>query len=220
MTLESSKYMGGVGALLLVIGGVGSFGTPFVSLLGLVGVILILVALHGMADFYGDRGIFNNALYAFIAGIIGVVAFVGTLIVAFLSFVANLPAWAQTYINAGDWQGLATAFQQHIADFASFWDIFGSVVLTLFLALVVLFVFLVVAMFFFRRALGRLSTKTHVGLFGTAGLLMLIGAILTIVVIGLLLIWIGWILLTIAFFSIRETATAQTTSTTPPAATQ
>lgn len=219
MTLESAKYMGGVGSLLLVISGIGTFGTPFVGLLGLVGIILILIALKGMADFYGDRGIFSNALYAFITGIVGVVAFIGTLVVAFIAFVANLPDWAQPYVNAGDWQGLANAFQQHITDFSSFWTLFGSVVLTLVLALVVLFVFVVVAMFFFRRSLGRLSTKTHVGLFGTAGLLMLIGAILIIILIGLILIWVGWILLTIAFFSVRETAPApaQPTSTTPPA---
>jgi uncharacterized membrane protein len=212
--------MGGVGALLLVIAGIGTFGTPFVGLLGLVGIILILIALHGMADFYGDRGIFNNALYAFITGIIGVVAFFGTLVVALISFIASLPSWAQPYINAGDWQGLANAFQQHITDFTSFLDIFGTVFLMLILALVVLFVFLVVAMFFFRRSLGRLSTKTHVGLFGTAGLLMLIGAILTIIVIGLILVWIGWILLTVAFFSVRETAPAQPTSTVSQASTQ
>jgi len=219
MTLESSKYMGGVGSLLLVIGGVGMFGTPFVGLLGLVGLILILISLNGLANFYGDRGIFNNAIYGFIAGIVGVAAFIGTLVVAF-AFVTSLPDWAQTYINEQDWQGLATAIQNHITDVTSALDLVGSLILTLVLALVVLFVFLVVAFFFFRRSLGRLSTKTHVGLFGTAGLLMLIGAVLTIIVIGFLLIWIGWILLTIAFFSIHETAAtpAQPTPTMPPTA--
>jgi uncharacterized membrane protein len=222
MTLESAKYMGGVGSLLLVIGGIALFSNPFFALLGLVGFILILVALNGMASFYGDRGIFNNALYAFIAGIIGAVAFIGTLIVALLSFVANLPSWAKPYVDAQDWQGLSTAFQQHITDFSSFWNTFSGIVLTLVVALIVLFVFLVVAFFFFRRSLGRLSTKTHVGLFGTAGLLMLIGAILTIILIGFLLIWIGLILLTIAFFSVREAAPtpAQPTSTIPSASTQ
>lgn len=222
MTLESSKYMGAVGALLLVISGIGMFGTPFVGLLGIIGLILILIALNGMANFYGDRRIFNNAIYAFIAGIVGVAAFIGTLIAAVIAFVSNLPSWAQPYINAQDWQGLATAIQNHITDISSTLSLFGSLIGTVVLALVVLFVFLVVAFFFFRRSLGLLSTKAHVGLFGTAGLLMLIGAVLTIIVIGFLLIWIGWILLTVAFFSVHETAAgpAQPTSSMPPAATQ
>jgi len=209
MTLESSKTLGGVGALLLVISGVGTFGNSFIGLLGLVGVILILIALKGMADFYSDSGIFNNALYAFIAGIIGAAAFIGTLVVALLNFVNNLPSWAQPYVKARDWQGLSKAFQTHITDFNSFWTTFGNVVTTLILAFVVLFVLVVIAMFFFRRSLGRLSTKTNVGLFATTGLLMLIGAILTIIIIGLLLIWIGWILLTVAFFSVKTTSPTQ-----------
>jgi uncharacterized membrane protein len=220
MTLESAKYMGGIGSLLLVIGSIGIYSTPFVGLLGLVGLILILIALHSMADFYSDRGIFSNALYALIIGIVGVVAFIGTLFAALIAFVSNLPSWAEPYINAQDWQGLTTAIQNHITDVSSALDIFGSLIFAVILALIVLFVFLVVTFFFFRRSLGRLSTKTHVGLFGTAGLLMLIGAVLTIIIVGFLLIWIGWILLTIAFFSIHETAApAQTATVTPPATT-
>jgi len=218
MTLESAKIMGGVGSLLVVIGGIVSFRAPFVSLLGLVGIILILIALHNMADFYGERGIFSNALYAFIVGIIGAVAFIGTLVVALITFLSSLPSWAQPYVNARDWQGLGTAFRQHITNLSSFWSVFGSVVLTLVIALVVLCVFLVIAMFFFRRSLVQLSAKTNVDFFGTTGLLMLVGAILTIVLVGFLIIWIGWILLTIAFFSIRETAPAQPTSMNPPPA--
>lgn len=225
MSLVPAKYMGGVGALLLVIGGIGAFGTLPIGLLGIVGIILILIALKNMADFYSERGIFNDALYAVIAGIVGLVAFFGALIVAFLTFVGNLPDWARVYVDARDWQGLSNAIRDHVMDFNSFWELFGSVVVTLILALVVLFVFAVVAMVFFRRSLGLLSSKTHVGLFGTSGLLMLIGAILIIAFgLGLILIWISWILLTIAFFSIRETAAAPTPAqpapTTPPAAPQ
>jgi uncharacterized membrane protein len=218
MDLESAKNIGGVGALLLVITGIGIFGYPFVGFLGIVGLILVLVALKGMADNYNEAGIFKNALYFFIAAIIGVVAFIGTLVAALITFLTNLPAWAQTYVNSRDWQGLANAFRQHASDISSFggsiWTLIGYIIL----ALVILFVMFVIAMFFFRRSLGLLATKTNVGLFGTAGLLMLIGAALTIIVIGFLLIWIGWIMLTVAFFSVR--ATAQTAPSPPTSPTQ
>jgi len=50
--------------------------------------------------------------------------------------------------------------------------------------------------------MNQLSTKSGIGLFGTAGLLMLIGAVIP--VIGLLLIFIGTILATVAFFQMKQ----------------
>ena len=58
------------------------------------------------------------------------------------------------------------------------------------------------------------SEKTGVGLFGTTGLLILIGGVLTIIVIGFILLWVALILLTISFFSIK-TQTAQPPATSP-----
>ena len=52
MSLESNKTLGGVGSIFLAI--------PF---LNLVGIILVLVAMNGLADYYEEEGIFKNALY-------------------------------------------------------------------------------------------------------------------------------------------------------------
>jgi uncharacterized membrane protein len=213
MNLESAKNIGGVGAILLVIAGVAIFGTPFMGLLGLVGIILVLIALKGMADDYREAGIFNNAVYSIVTVIVGGVAFIGVLVASVLEFLSSLPDWAKTPLQAGDWQGFANAVQQHSWDLGSLWTLVGSLII----ALVVLFVFLVVAMLFFRRSLGLLSAKTNVGLFGTAGLIMLIGAVLTIILIGFILIWIGWIMLAVAFFQVRAAAPPpQTSPTIPP----
>lgn len=75
------------------------------------------------------------------------------------------------------------------------------------MALVVLFTFAVIAVLFFRKSLNLPSAKTGIGIFGTAGLLMLIGAILTVLIVGLILIWVAWILVAVAFFSIRTQPT-------------
>ena len=45
-----------------------------------------------------------------------------------------------------------------------------------------------------------LSTKTNVKLFHTTGTVFFIGALLTIVFIGIILIWVSFILLLIAFY--------------------
>jgi uncharacterized membrane protein len=79
--------------------------------------------------------------------------------------------------------------------------------------LVILFIFVVVAALFYRKSLNSLAQKTGVGLFDTTGLILLIGAVLTIIVIGFLLLWVAMILLTVAFFSIKTKSAQQPPST-------
>jgi len=55
------------------------------GVLNLIGIILVLIGMKGLADFYGEREIFNNALYGFIFGIIGVVVAIALFVMAFLS---------------------------------------------------------------------------------------------------------------------------------------
>jgi uncharacterized membrane protein len=70
----------------------------------------------------------------------------------------------------------------------------------------VLWIFVIIWAFFARRSLKMLATKSSVGLFSTTALLLLLGAVLTIILIGFLLMWIGVLLMAIAFFQIRPQA--------------
>ncbi len=71
MTLESSKTLGGVGAILILVGTLVSSYT--FGVIGLVGVVLVFIALNGLANYYKERSIFSNAIYSLVAGIVGVV---------------------------------------------------------------------------------------------------------------------------------------------------
>jgi uncharacterized membrane protein len=195
MTLESSKTLGGVGAILVVIGFLGFFAYGYTALLSLIGIIITLIALKGMADHYNEAGIFNNALYGFITLIIGVVAFIATVIVMILMAISNIDI---------DWTN-PTAIQQYFMDMNNLWSIIG----TLIAALVVLFIFVIISAIFFRKSLTSLSTKSGEKIFETAGLLWLIGAVLTIILIGFIVIGIAWILIAVGFFSIKPTAPPQ-----------
>ncbi len=213
MEIESSKNLGGIGALLIFVGPLLS-ALPrvggYTGLLSLVGAILVLIALKGFADYYRESGIFNNALYAIIAAIVGVVVFVAVLIIALVGFFAEL---GLNISNLQDWSSLSSIDWQALGNFDFIFRFIGVILL----GVVVLFVFLVITVVFLRRSLGLMSSRTGVGLFGTTGLLLLIGAILTIFIIGILLIWIAMLLLAIAFFSIRpqQTPPPSTTSTQP-----
>jgi uncharacterized membrane protein len=211
MNLETSKNLGGVGALLIFVSpllgaapGVGGL----TGILSLIGAILVVVALKGFADHYKEDGIFNNALYAIIAVIVGAVTFVATLIFAAVDFftalgldITNIQNWSS--LSQIDWQAVDMNLILR----------FVGVVL---LALVILLVFLVITVVFLRRSLRSMATKTGVGLFATTGTLMLVGAILTIVLIGIVLIWVAALLLAIAFFSIRTQQTQPIQSPPPP----
>ena len=212
MTLESSKTLGGVGALLMFIGVF-----PYISYFGiieLIGAVLVLVALHGFAQTYKESGIFDNALYGTIAGIVGVVLSVVIGIAIILpnikDFLMKLyPSWN------GDWSTIISfSGMTPNTSNISFGDVIPFITAAI-VVIVTLWVFAIIATFLFRRSLKQLSARTNVGLFSTTGLLLLIGALLIIVFgLGLLLLWIAALILAIAFFTMKPKATQPPTMVT------
>ncbi len=210
MTLETSKILGGIGAILMFVGII-----PYISYYGiveLVGLILVLVGLYGVGNYYRESGIFRNALYGVGAGIIGVVIAVVAVFVVVLANVTDLitqiyPGWN------GDWSSLQgmTPNTSNLDPTALFPFIAGILVV-----FVILWVFAIIATFFMRRSLKQVSNKSTVGLFGTAGLLLLIGAFLTIVLIGFILIWIAALLIAIAFFQLKPGESIVSQQSPPP----
>jgi len=206
VTLESSKTLGGVGAILVVIGFLGFFGYAYAGLLVIIGAILTLIALKGLSDHYNEGGIFNNALYGIITAIIGGVVSIAVVVMTVLAAISEL--------GIEDWNEWMMQAQQNIIDWNAFWPLIEPMIVGLVAALVALFVFFIISALFFRKSLSKLSTKSGEKIFETAGLLWLIGAILTIILVGFILILIAWILIAIGFFSIKAT-TAQPPATVP-----
>jgi uncharacterized membrane protein/ribosomal protein L40E len=167
MSLESNKTLGGIGAILLAI--------PF---LNLIGIILVLIAMKGMGDYYDDDDIFKNALYGFIFGFVGVIA----LIAVILMFAFGVSA-ASPVIQ----ESTAFAFTG-----------FGLFII----AIIVLYVFSLIGAIFYKKSLDILSEKSNEQMFSTAGLILLIGA--AIPVIGELLKFVAWILAAVSFFNIKK----------------
>ena len=205
MTFESSKTLGGIGAILMFIGVF-----PYINYFGvieLIGAILILVALNGFAHIYKTSGIFDNALYGIIAGIVGVVLAVVIGIAIVLPNIRDFllkiyPGWN------GDWSTISSlSGMTPNTSNINFGDVipFITAAIAIF---AVLWIFAIIATFFMRRSLKHLSDKTNVGLFSTTGMLLLVGAVLIIAFgFGLLLIWISALILAIAFFTMRPQET-------------
>lgn len=204
MSIETSKILGGIGALLMFIGII-----PYINYFGvieLVGLILVMVALYNLGSYYKEGGIFNNALYGLIMGIVGGVISIAVVVITVLSSLTDFlytifPDWN------GDWNALS-GLTPNLSNLSL--DNIMPFVTGIIVVFIVLWVFSIISAFFIRRSLGTLSTKSGVGLFSMAGLLLLIGAVLIILFgIGLILIWISALLLAIAFFKIRPQQTQQ-----------
>ncbi|HDQ06264.1 MAG TPA: DUF996 domain-containing protein [Candidatus Bathyarchaeota archaeon] len=208
MSIETSRILGGVGALLMFIGVL-----PYVSFFGVIeviGLILVMVALYNLSSYYREARIFNNALYGLIAGIVGCLISAGVLIITVLTSLKDFlyevfPDWN------GDWTTLSglTPNPSNISI-----ENIVPFIAGIFAVLIIFWVFFIIAAFFFKRSFGKLSEKSGIGLFSTAGLLLLIGALLIILFgVGLILMWISALLLAIAFFQLKPQQEQPTTST-------
>jgi uncharacterized membrane protein len=218
MTLESSKTLGGIGAILLFISVIPVI--QYLWVIGLVGIALILVALHGLSNYYNAKGIFHNALYGIVAGIVGIVTAVGVAITAVLVNLSNIKDFISTLYPGwnGDWSTLSglTPDTTNITS-TDVLPFITGIILVVIVVLAVIWIFAIISAFFVRRSLKEVSEKSNVGSFGTAGLLLLIGAFLIILFgLGLLLMWIAALILAIAFFNLKPHEQPTATATSPP----
>jgi len=186
-SLGQAKTLGGVGSLLLLLNFV-----PYAGpVLGIVGLILVLVAVKYISDSVSDRSIFNNIIWAVLLAIVGVV------IGAFVVFASLFRFIGLGYLSG---PGLTPA---NIATVPA-GDI-AALIIGLAAGLVAIWIFYLVSAIFMKRSFDTISIRVNVGMFHTAALIYLIGAATTIILVGFVLIFVAQILFIVAFFSIPET---------------
>jgi uncharacterized membrane protein len=176
-SLSQAKTMGGIGAILTLLLFVPNF---IGAILVIVGWILILLAVKDISEAVQDRSIFNNTMISAILAIVGTVVFAVVVVGAILGFI-GLGAAGSTAASS----------------------VFGLIA-GLIAGLVVGWVLLIVSAYFLWSAFKAISAKTNVGLFGTAALIYFIGAILTVIIVGFLLLFVAQILFVVAFFSLPD----------------
>ena len=172
-TLEQARTFGGIGSILMILTIV-----PFAGpILGIIGFVLVLIAVKYISDIVGDPSIFKNYLIAVILSIVGVavISFAG-----FAAYLALIPSMA------GGPERLLNIFSLSVIG-----------------VLVAVWILLIISAIFIRRSFNSIASALNVKMFSTAALLYLIGAILTIAFgIGGIISFIAIILQIIAFFQI------------------
>ena len=187
-SLAQAKTLGGIGSILAILTVVPQVGW----VLGIVGFILVLIAIKYISDAVGDKSIFNNYLIAFVLVVVGLI--VG----AVMLFVGAFSLFDIPNLIAGRTPPIFT-------DPTFIFKIIQIVVIPLLL----IWVFVIVSAVFQRRSFNSIASSLNIGLFSTAALLNLIGSALTIVLVGFIIIFIADIIQVIAFFSIPETSQLQ-----------
>jgi uncharacterized membrane protein len=155
----------------------------FNSSLGIVGFILLLKAMNGLSKAYDEPKIYKNILYGFIANLIGVIASFLVMIIFILPIINQITSYPITV----DMYLLLSEITKGAAIY-----------------LIVLSVFTAITGYFNRLAFNALAEKSGEGNFRTAGSLMLLGGALTIVIVGGVLFFIGWIVAFIGFSSMKN----------------
>ena len=194
-SLSQAKILGEVGSILVVLAAIPTVG----GLLGIVGFILLLIAVKDISDYVGDKSIFNNMLISVGAAIVGLIVGVFVVLGSVINVLVNNGMMGYnpsvSNIPQSQWMSL---IGPALAAFAILW------------------VALIVSAVFVRRSYSSIAEKLNIGMFRTAGLIYIIGAATAIILIGFVLILVAQILLIIAFFSIPENPPPAQTSPPPP----
>jgi len=178
-SFEHSKTLAGVGAILLLLGFV-----PYAGwVLAIVGVVLLVIGMKELSKYYQDQNVYQNTLTGVKFYVVAVVAAAAAIVAVMI--------------------GVASATDFTFKNFVPTVG-FGVGVAALLAGLVVAFVFYILAASHLKRALDSLAQKSGESSFATAGTLLWIGSILTIVLVGLVLIFVAWIFATLGFFSMKS----------------
>ena len=216
MSLESSKLIGGIGLILFLLALPALFLQPLVTIvLGIVGAILLLVALHSLADYYKEHGIFNNGLAASILLIVGGVTTFAAFVylVFYTSTLTDILTEMYTGYN-GDLSTLPNLTLNQNINYTHLATLFIPI-LAIF---IIMEIFAILSSFCLWRSLKIVSVKSSVGLFSTGSILLLVGALLAIVVIGIILMWIAMLLILLAFFQLKPSAEQSVVTSLVPTA--
>jgi uncharacterized membrane protein len=178
VNFQYSKTLAGEGSILLLLGLVPTVGW----VLGIVGIVLLLKAMKELSYYYQDESIYRNTWT-------GLKYYIIALIAAAVAIGVGVISFASMGLFSGADPSLALGFV-------------GGVVAIL-AGLVIAFVFYLLAALHLRKVFETMAQKTGESSFTTAGTLLLVGAVLTIIGIGLILILIAWIFATVGFFSMK-----------------
>ena len=177
--LGSAKTLGGVGAIIMLVGGI------IFQPLGIVGLIMVYLAVKQISDTTGDATIAKNFLLFILMQIIAVVALFAMLFLAFGGFAL-------------------TSATANVTDIDALTADLGAALAICLISFIVAYVLYILSAMYLKKSFASITDHTKVDMFKTTGTIYFIGAILMIIFVGFFIIFIAEILMIVAFFSLPD----------------
>ncbi|ADY01387.1 hypothetical protein VMUT_1182 [Vulcanisaeta moutnovskia 768-28] len=193
MDFDTAKTLAGIGAILA------SFGMFTHGILTIVGIVLFLIGMINLAEYLNDNELKSNIIHWFIF------ALIAAIVIAIGAFIFVL--------NAGLLLShLLTPAPPNIPYPQSTQSLLPTLLPIITTAAIIIALagaFYVISAIYLRKAMNNMYTHTGENLLTTGGLLYLIGAILTFIVVGLVIILVAWIIIGIAILTAKPIGKTQ-----------
>lgn len=197
---KTSKTLSAVGSLLIVVSPF-IFWTPLLNFSGLVGTILFLVGLHGIASYLNKKEIFSEALKGIVILIVGTIVLSLIFIVVVAIGIAGIAGSLSSMMFSTEEENIENLINLFLSLFYSA----GPVVLAVVVLFVIAFwILMIIYGLKMSKASDMLNDSFSNLRFKGASILFKLGGWLSIIIVGFVLVWIAWLLYTIDFFSLPE----------------
>ncbi|MBC7081739.1 MAG: DUF996 domain-containing protein [Thermoplasmatales archaeon] len=203
--LGNAKILGGIGAILTLIGSF--FGIlaivvsmlilclfahsgSFFGILAIVGLVMLFIAVKYVAEEAKEENIFKNYLMYFIFSLVAIIAGVAIIFVSIGGSIFNFTKIIQEISE----ETKVTGFTEGLI------KLFAGIIF----ALIVAWILMIIASVYLRKSYDKIAEYSKVDLFRTTGMFYFIGAITLIIIVGAIIIFIAKILEIVSFFSLPE----------------
>jgi uncharacterized membrane protein len=140
-------------------------------------------------------------------------------IVGIILFMIGMKGLSEHYKDRRIYDGLINGGILLIISFCLFWVGAATIIILVGIPLIIVgFILAILSVKHIRNCFHALAERSGEHLFQTAGTLIWVGALLSIILIGFALIWIGFIIAAIGFFTLKDNAQPPTAYnyTAPP----
>ncbi len=156
------------------------------------GLFFILKGVKYLSVFYKNKEIYNNFIISFI------ILLASLIIIPFFNYITTQLAVGSLYSSASN----STIY--NITQLSNPIQPIFSIISIAVLSIVIGLVLSLLSYFFMYRSYKKISQLTGITEFNTAALIIIIGAILTIIVIGGLVIFIGLVYAGLAWYKLKN----------------
>lgn len=192
-SLSDAKVLGGIGAILLLVG----FPIPYIGFaVSIVGLVLEFIAVKHISDAVKDKSIFSNFLLNFIFGLLAI----SSLIIIMIATIGSIGGFSFFTTLEGMNMSNPTEIFSYLQPFLS-----GCIV-----AFIIMWILSIIGAIYLKKSYDAIADHTNVDSFKTTGLLYVIGTATFIILIGFFVLFIARIFEIISYFSLPDTIEPET----------